>query len=166
MLARTVLIALCLCLAEPALALCQRADGTYTNSCSRGDAQVKGGHVTRAERSTGAHTAPPPAAQQPGGPVQVEILPQRETDPRTYWGDRRRVALEGLKGKEEEGEELERRLAHCRQVAGIRHEGRCAGLEETVESSRQGLADARKRVNEQLFEDCRKDPACQPGYLR
>jgi hypothetical protein len=160
---RTVLfVVLSLCAADPALALCQRADGTYTNDCRPGDAQVKGGHVTKAD----ARAAPPPAARQPGAPVQVETLPQRETDPRTHWRDRMRAALEGLKGDQEEVEALERRLAHCRAVAGIRYEGRCAGLEEAVESGRQDLADARKQVEEQLFEDCRRDPACEPGYLR
>jgi hypothetical protein len=89
-------VVLSLCVADPALALCQRPDGTYTNDCREGDARVKGGHVSRAEGSSGARAAPPPAAQQPGGPAQVEILPQREADPRTYWGDRMRAALEGL----------------------------------------------------------------------
>jgi hypothetical protein len=151
--------------AQPALALCQRPDGTYTNDCGKGDREVKGGHVSRAERPA-QPAPPPPATAAPSGPVKVEILPQGETDPGAHWRDRRRAMLARLEAEEEEVEYYEDRLANCRGAAGIRAEGRCTGMEAELESSRQRLADARQQVEEQLFEDCRTDPSCEPGYLR
>lgn len=159
-------LALGLLPAEPALALCQRADGTYTNSCQGSDREVKGGHVSRAEHHAPLPAVPTPADPQASDRVQVEVLPQRETDPRTYWRDQRRAALERLEDEEKGVEYDERRLARCRRAAGLRYGQHCGGLKERVESSRQRLEEARQRVEEQLFEDCRHDPVCEPGYLR
>lgn len=149
--------------AQPALALCQRPDGTYTNGCREGDHEVEGGHVSRAE----SPAAPPAAAAPvPRGPVKVEILPESETDPRAYWRDRRQAMLERLEDDEMELEYYEHRLAYCQREVGTHAPRRCDRLEEEVESHRQRLADAKQQVEEQLFEDCRRHPVCEPGYLR